>query len=161
MNTPDYQTFHRVEPWVAARRGALMQGRTRKANFPPPGALRLIYVALIFGVVVFAAVVRLAIEPIGTYSGTTVRLVWLAVAAACTLAAGYLKTRLMRPSAGESQPGTGAVVVWALAESQALVGIVTYMLTGDLPVFWCSLALFSYLFARYRPAVFLASNSGR
>jgi F0F1-type ATP synthase membrane subunit c/vacuolar-type H+-ATPase subunit K len=133
-----------------------MQGAAQRPGGPSPNALGVIYVALIIGVVLFALIVRLVFQPVGTYSGPALRYGWLAAAAACTLAAGYFRTRLASPGADSGQLTTAAVIVWALAEGQALLGIVAYMLSGDVLVFWCALVLFAYLFARYRPAVFRA-----
>lgn len=132
----------------------MVRGATQQPDVPPTRALGAIYAAMIIGVVLFALIVRLVMEPIGTYSGTALRFVWLAAAAGCTLAAGYFRTRLAGPGADAAQLTTAAVVVWALAEGQALLGIVAYMISGDVLVFWCSLIVFAYLFARYRPAVF-------
>lgn len=131
-----------------------MQQPTPRSGVQPGQTRTVIYGALILGVVMFAAIVRFVVEPVGTFAETPLRFVWLAAAAACTLAAGYFSTRLAGPGADDAQLTMAAVVVWALAEGQALLGIVAYMLGGDVIVFWCSLAVFAYLFARYRPAVF-------
>jgi len=131
-----------------------MQGTTESPGGPSTNTLGVIYLALIVGVVLFALIVRFVLEPMGAYNGTALRLVWLAAAAGCTLAAGYFRTRLAGPDADAAQLTSAAVVVWALAEGQALLGIVAYMLSGDVLVFWLALILFAYLFARYRPAVF-------
>jgi len=136
-----------------------MAGETQGPRTPQSmTALHVIYLALIFGVVLFAIVVRLVLEPIEAYSGSALRFVWLAAAAGCTLAAGYFRTRLAGPQAEDGQITTAAVVVWALAEGQALLGIVAYMISGDVLIFWCALVLFVYLFARYRPAVFMSTS---
>lgn len=131
-----------------------MSGATDRQGAPAASMLSVIYIALISGVVIFAAVVRLVIGPLGEYDGPAMRFVWLAAAAGCTLAVGYFRTRLAGPQADESQAATAAIVVWALAEGQALLAVVAYMLSGDVLVLWLGLALFAYLFARYRPAVF-------
>ncbi len=115
--------------------------------------LRVVYGALVAGVLVFAAVARLLVGPVGAFEELPVRLVWLTAAAACVFAAGLFRTRLARASERPS-PGP-ALVVWSLAEGQALLGIVGYLLTGDVIVFWAALAAFAYLFARYRPTVFV------
>ncbi len=135
-----------------------MQGAKERPRGPATGALVPIYAALIIGVVLFALVVRLVLQPVETYSGDALRFGWLAAAAGCTLAAGYFRTRLAGPTADDVQLTQAAVIVWALAEGQALLGIVAYMISGDLLIFWCALVLFAYLFARYRPAVFLATR---
>ena len=49
---------------------------------------------------------------------------------------------------------TAAIIVWALAEGQALVGIVGTMLTGDRVTAYASLALFAWLWMRYPPGSF-------
>ena len=126
---------------------------------PASRVRRAIYAALFVGVVMFAAIVRFVVGPIGTYGEAPLRYVWLVAAAGCTLAAGFFKTKLAGRGADDAQRTSAAVVVWALAEGQALLGIVAYMLSGDVLVFWTSLILFAYLFARYRPGVFEVSPS--
>lgn len=136
-----------------------MQRSTQTPDITPARMRGVIYAALIVGVALFALVVRLVVGPIGTYDGLALRFVWLAAAAGCTLAAGYFRTRLAGPDADDAQLTTAAVIVWALAEGQALLGIVGYMISGDVLIMWCSLALFAYLFVRYRPAVFQVRRS--
>jgi hypothetical protein len=81
------------------------------------------------------------------------RFVWLGVAVVVTLGAGVIRGR-MAAAAGPDQKRTAAITVWALAEGQALVGIVGTLLTGDRVTAYASLALFVWLWMRYPPASF-------
>jgi F0F1-type ATP synthase membrane subunit c/vacuolar-type H+-ATPase subunit K len=82
------------------------------------------------------------------------RLVWLGAAVLATLAAGIVRGRMTGHGMGSGQARMAAIVVWALAEGQALVGIVGTMLTGDRMTAYASLALFVWLWMRYPPRSF-------
>lgn len=115
--------------------------------------LTAIYVALALGVFLFAAVVLFVLEPMETsVDENTMRFVWLGFAAVATLAVGAVRGRLA--GAGADQARTAAIVVWALAEGQALVGITGTMLTGDRVIAFAALALFVWLWMRYPPRAF-------
>jgi hypothetical protein len=49
---------------------------------------------------------------------------------------------------------TSAILIWALAEGQALLGLTGYLLSGDRMLVILSLVLFAYLYLRYPPAAF-------
>lgn len=115
--------------------------------------LTAVYVALALGVFLFAVVVLFVLEPTeASAGGTMVRLAWFGLAIVVTLAVGVVRGR--SAGAGPEQARTAAIVVWALAEGQALVGIVATMLTGDRVIAYAALALFAWLWMRYPPRVF-------
>lgn len=118
-------------------------------------ALNAIYLALALGVFLFAAIVLFVLEPReASVAPNVMRVVWLAVAAVATLSAGVVRGRMAGRDASPEQARTAAIVVWALAESQALVGIVGTLLTGDRVTAYASLALFVWLWMRYPPRAF-------
>ena len=118
-------------------------------------ALTIIYGALAAGVFLFAAIVLLVLEPIDSVVDPTVmRLVWFGLAAVAVFGAGIVRGRL---AGGDPQRSrTGAIVVWALAEGQALVGIVGTMITGDRIMTYGALAIFVWIWLRYPPRSFLS-----
>jgi hypothetical protein len=122
-------------------------------------------VALAVGVLFYAFVVLLILDPLdtGIRSGV-LRIGWLATAVTAVLVVGLIRGRL------SARPGDGAgarraaIVVWALSEGQALVGITGTFLTGDrmltvlaLALFALALALFAWLWFRYPPKAFASS----
>jgi len=117
--------------------------------------LKAIHLALAAGVFVFAAVVLFVLQPLeAAVDAGSVRLAWFALAVLATLGAGIARGRLARGSPQGNR--TAAIVVWALAEGQALVGIVGTMLTGDAMTTYASLAVFVWLWLRYPPGAFTA-----
>jgi len=115
--------------------------------------LKSIHLAIAAGVLLFAAVVLFALEPLyPAMDAGMVRIGWFAVAIVATLGAGIARVRLT--GASPSGNRTAAIVVWALAEGQALVGIVGTMLTGDPMTAYASVALFVWLWLRYPPGAF-------
>jgi F0F1-type ATP synthase membrane subunit c/vacuolar-type H+-ATPase subunit K len=118
-------------------------------------ALTAIYATLALGVFLFAAIVLFVLEPLeASVDSSLLRIVWLGVAVVATLGAGMARGRMPGSRAGPDQARTAAIIVWALAEGQALVGIVGTMLTGDRVTAYASLALFVWLWMRYPPGSF-------
>jgi F0F1-type ATP synthase membrane subunit c/vacuolar-type H+-ATPase subunit K len=118
-------------------------------------ALKAIYSALAFGVFLFAAIVLFVIDPLeATIAPNVMRIVWLGVAVVATLGTGVIRGRMASTSAGPDHRRASAIIVWALAEGQALVGIVGTLLTGDRVTTYASLALFVWLWMRYPPGSF-------
>ena len=118
-------------------------------------ALTAIYAALALGVFLFAAIVLFLLEPLeASVDSSLMRIVWFGTAVVATLGAGMVRGRMAGSGAGPDQARTAAIVVWALAEGQALVGIVGTMLTGDRVTAYASLALFVWLWMRYPPGSF-------
>lgn len=118
-------------------------------------ALTAIYAALALGVLLFAAIVLFVLEPLeASVDSSLMRIVWLGMAVVATLGAGMVRGRMAGSGAGPDQGRTAAIIVWALAEGQALVGIVGTMLTGDRVTAYASLALFVWLWMRYPPGSF-------
>jgi hypothetical protein len=117
--------------------------------------LPTIYAALAAGVFLYAVIVVLAVGPLESgLDPTILRVGWFAVAVGATLAAGLIRGRATAAGDSPRRAVTGAVVVWALAEGQALVGITGYLLSGDTVVLVVSLVLFAYLWLRYPPRAF-------
>ena len=120
-------------------------------------ALTVIYAALAMGVFLFAAVVLFVLDPLeASLDPGLMRTMWFVAAIVATLGAGIVRGRMAGGAAGSDTSRTAAIVVWALAEGQALVGIVGTMLTGDRVTAYASLALFVWLWLRYPPAKFVA-----
>ena len=120
-----------------------------------PQALGAIYGALALGVFIFAAIVLFVIDPLeASVDPNVMRIVWLGVAAVATLGAGVIRSRIAHAAAGSDQRRGAAIIVWALAEGQALVGIVGTLLTGDRVTAYASLAVFVWLWMRYPPSSF-------
>ena len=129
-----------------------MRGQTPDAG---PQVLTMIYAALAAGVFLFAAVVLFLLEPVEpAVDPAVLRIAWFIAALIATLAAGMIRGRLAGREAGADRARTAAIVVWALAEGQALLGIVATLLTGDRVTAYASLALFVWLWMRYPPRSF-------
>jgi hypothetical protein len=118
--------------------------------------LQLIYMALGGGVLLFAVIVFLVIGPLeGETDLQVLRWVWLGLALTAIFAAGLIRGRLTR-DATAAQAQTVAVTTWGLAEGQALLGLVAYLVAGDSLPAILGLVVAVYLFARHRPATFEA-----
>jgi hypothetical protein len=123
-------------------------------------ALSAIYAALALGVFLFAAVVLFVLEPgQASIDSSLMRIIWLGAAVVATLAAGMVRGRMTGHGMDPDQARTAAIVVWALAEGQALAGIVGTMLTGDRVTAYASLALFVWLWMRYPPRSFAGDGA--
>lgn len=117
--------------------------------------LPILYAALASGVVLYAAVLLFALEPTGSVSNPTpIRLAWLGVAIGVTLATGVIQARVRSGRLDPRGRVTSAILIWALAEGQALLGLTGYLLSGDRMLVILSLVLFAYLYLRYPPAAF-------
>ncbi len=120
-----------------------------------PQILTAIYAALALGVFLFAAIVLFVLEPVeASLDPGLMRIVWFAAAIVATLGAGIVRGRMAGRDVGPDSSRMAAIVVWALAEGQALLGIVATMLTGDRVTAYASLALFAWLWMRYPPRSF-------
>ena len=123
-----------------------------------PGTLTAIYAALAAGVFLFAAIVLFVIDPVdASIEPNVIRVVWLSFAVVATLGAGVIRGRMAGRDSTPDQARTAAILVWALAESQALVGLVGTLLTADSVTAYASLALFVWLWMRYPPRSFTGS----
>ena len=117
--------------------------------------LPILYAALASGVLLYAAVLVFALEPTGAVPDPTwLRIAWLAVAVGVTLMAGVVQARLRSGTVDESGRASSAILVWALAEGQALLGLTGYLLSGDRMLLILPLVLFAYLYLRYPPSAF-------
>ena len=127
-----------------------------RSQTPDSGSqtLTAIYAALAMGVFLFAAIVLFVLDPVeASIDSGVMRIVWFVAAVVATLGAGMIRGRMAASGAPEGAR-TAAVIVWALAEGQALIGIVGTMLTGDRVTAYASLALFLWLWMRYPPRAF-------
>ena len=116
--------------------------------------LQLIYMALGGGVLLFAVIVFAVLGPLeGETDLGVLRWVWLGIALAAIFVAGLIRGRLTRDSTA-AQAQTVAVTTWGLAEGQALLGLVAYLVAGDSLPAILGLVVGVYLFARHRPATF-------
>ena len=117
-------------------------------------ALTAVYGALAAGVFLFAAIVLFVLDPIeaGITPGT-VRVIWFAFAMIAMLGAGVIRGR-MAGGRDANQARVAALLVWALAEAQALVGITGTMITGDRVLTYGALAIFVWIWVRYPPRSF-------
>jgi F0F1-type ATP synthase membrane subunit c/vacuolar-type H+-ATPase subunit K len=118
------------------------------------GTLPIIQLALASGVLLFALIVFVVLRPSGAETDLSIfRWVWLAFALLSIFGAGVVRGRLSR-DATEQQAYTTAIIVWALAEGQALLGLVTYLVAGDRLPAVLGLVVGFYLFARHRASEF-------
>lgn len=127
-----------------------MQSRNRT----PTDVLPVIYLAMAGGVALFAVVLLLALPPPEGEPQLALRLGWLGAAGGGLLAGRVVRARFER---GEREPMVAlrtAVLVWALAEGPAFVGLVFYMLTGDRVLLLATLAVFAWAMLRNPPAAF-------
>lgn len=117
--------------------------------------LRIIHAALLSGVLLYAAVVYFLIGGAEADLDTvaTLRWVWVAVAVGTVFAAGIVRGRLPR-GASEERRRTTALVVWALAESVALLGITLALVTGDALPLAGGVLVALFLFVYHRPPTF-------
>jgi hypothetical protein len=122
----------------------------------PRTVLTTIYVALALGVAVLA-IVFYAVGPVaeGSVSRPLFRWMWLAAAALCTIGAGIVRGRLSGVVADPRPALPAAIVVWSLAEAQALLAAIGFFITGDFPLLVAGLVLFIFLLGRHRPGSFL------
>lgn len=116
--------------------------------------LRAIHGSLVAGVLLFAGVAWF-LAPGGASAGQAglFRWAWLAVALPLVFLAGILRGRLPARAAAE-RVRTTAVLVWALAEAPALLGIVFTMVTGDWMPMVGGLLVALFLFLHHRPSTF-------
>ena len=91
--------------------------------------LRLMHGVMILGVVIFAGITRWVIQPEALPAMPI--WVWLPIGLAVPafLIAGIVRGRLA-PDAESETRQTHAIIVWALGEGVALIGIVTVLVTG-------------------------------
>ena len=117
--------------------------------------LPILYAALASGVVLYAAVLLFALEPTGSIGNPApIRIAWLVVAIGVTLVTGVIQARVRSGRVDDRGRVTSAILIWGLAEGQALLGLTGYLLSGDRMLVILSLALFAYLYLRYPPAAF-------
>jgi hypothetical protein len=115
--------------------------------------LRLIHAALIAGILGLAAAF-VVIGPSGRLGSLNMlRLTWLGVAAAAMISAGMVSGRLAA-QADTAKRARSAIILWAIGEGPALLGLVFYFMTGDKILLVLPVAAFLLYMTRYRPASF-------
>lgn len=127
---------------------------TRPGGAGTDPTLRVVHLVLGGGVLLFA-LVAVFLGPVSRAADPDLfRWIWLGVAVAAIFAAGVVRARA--PDAARDPEGArrAAILTWALAEGQALVGLVLYLLGASSVVAILAVGLFLYLFVRYRPATF-------
>lgn len=115
-------------------------------------ALSIVHLALAAGVVVLAAVLFGVVGPLEVREGTTLRWIWLGLAGVAVLAAGVVRGRLAGTGVEIEKRRALAILIWALAEGQALAGLIFYLLSGDPVPAAAGVAVFFLLWWRHRPA---------
>lgn len=119
--------------------------------------LRIVHLAMMGGVLVFAGVVYFllkgGVDPVAADRASAFRWVWLAAALALVFAAGIVRGRLPRGAAPE-RVRTTAILVWALAEATAVLGITFALVTGDWMPLAGGLLVALFLFVHHRPSTF-------
>lgn len=113
--------------------------------------LPIIHLALAGGIVLFTIVLFGVVGPMEAVEDGVLRWVWLGVALVAVLGAGIIRGRLEGPGVEDARRRAGAIIIWALAEGQGLVGLVFYMLTGDVVPGAVGVLFFFFLWWRYRP----------
>lgn len=152
-NTPDTQ---QTGSHVDAERPGDSDSVVGVLAADPRRLLTTIYAALAVGVAVLALVFYL-VGPVsqGAMDRSLFRWIWLAAAAFCTIGAGVVRGRSREVAADPRSVVPAAVIVWSLAEAQALLAAIGFFLTGDLPLLVAGLVLFIFLLGRHRPGAFL------
>lgn len=122
-------------------------------NAPSTPALTIIWAALAVGVLTFAVLVFVLGPTAGDGRSGAWRWAWFAAALVAIFAAGIVRGRLRRDPRPE-QIRASAILIWALGEGQALLGLVLYFVTGDSTPAIVGLAVGAWIFLRHRPASF-------
>ncbi|MEE9230889.1 MAG: hypothetical protein V3U86_09305 [Acidobacteriota bacterium] len=115
--------------------------------------LRILHAAFIAGICGFALVIAIIGPSSGIESTSILRLTWLGVAAAAMVGAGAVSGRLAA-QADVTERARTAIVLWALGEGPALLGLIFYFMTGDRLLLVLPLVAFLVYMTRYRPASF-------
>lgn len=117
--------------------------------------LRIIHAAVLGGVLAFGAIVLFLVATgrSGAEGGGALRWAWLALAVVALFAVGMLRGRL-RPEAPPRQVQSTAIMIWALAELPALIGLAFALVSGDLVPAIGGLVVGLALLTTHRPATF-------
>lgn len=116
--------------------------------------LRTVHLALAAGLLVLAAVAFGLVGPGMAEGLRALRWAWLGLATAALFAAGVVRARLAAPGAPAERVRAAAILVWALGEGQAILGLAVYLVAGDAVPAAVGLLVFLYLWIRYRPSTF-------
>ncbi|MDH3734859.1 MAG: hypothetical protein OEU54_15125 [Gemmatimonadota bacterium] len=124
--------------------------RPQKVN--ADSILKLIHLTMLSGTLAFFAVVYFLF--VGRETGTeseVLRWVWFGVAVAAVFGAGFLRGRIGGQSTEEEVRTTG-ILIWALAEGAALIGLVSTIVTGEpMPALGATL-IGVFLMVHHRPS---------
>lgn len=114
--------------------------------------LRLIHAIMLSGTLTFFAVVVLLYRGDGDEpASAALRWGWLVAAVVAVFAAGYLRGRL----GSASDPGavrTARILIWALAEGAALIGMVSTIVTGHVSSAIGATLIAVFLMPHHRPS---------
>ncbi|MFQ5679993.1 MAG: hypothetical protein ACE5HP_11115 [Gemmatimonadota bacterium] len=125
----------------------------------PASSLRVIHLAIAGGVVLFAAVVFGWVGPGPAEQDRDLfRWVWLILAIGALFGAGVVRTRMTGPGSRPEKRRSAAIIIWALAEGQVLLGLVGYLVTGDVVPGAIGILVFLYLWTRHRPSSFFETE---
>ncbi|MEN8144896.1 MAG: hypothetical protein ABFS14_08085 [Gemmatimonadota bacterium] len=115
--------------------------------------LRIIHAALIAGVLLFAAVIAVVVPSGSPEPMNALRLAWLGAAAAAMVAAGVVSGRLA-VQADSASRARSAIIMWAIGEGPALLGLAFSFVTGDRLLLVLPVVVFLLYMMRYRPVSF-------
>ncbi len=115
------------------------------SNAPGPAVLRVIRLSLLFGVLAFGAIAYFTQgqrQPsLDTDAFNALRLAVLALSAAVVVAAFVFRAVRAR-SADPAAIANTTIIAWAVGEAPAILGAVTYFLSGDSQPFLVGVAAF-------------------
>lgn len=123
-----------------------------RTHTDPDPVLKLIHASMLGGTLVFFAVVYFLFgggpseEP-----GVLLRWAWLVVAAATVFGVGAVRGRLHRDSDDAAVRASG-ILIWAMAEGAALVGIVSTIVSGDVVPAIGATLIAVFLMLHHRPS---------
>jgi hypothetical protein len=113
--------------------------------------LKLIHATMLGGTVAFFLVVFFLFRGEGDGGSTVLRWAWLAAAIGAVFFAGFLRGRL-GPGADGGQVRSTGVMIWAVAEGVALLGMVTTIVTGDVSAAIGATVIGVFLMLYHRPS---------
>ena len=119
---------------------------------PEDAVLKIIHATMLGGTLLFFAVVLFVFG--GRETEQTVpalRWAWFAFAVAAVFAAGFVRGRLVRDSDDDQVRATG-IVIWALAEGAALLGMVSTIVTGEIAPAIGATLVAVFLMVHHRPS---------
>ena len=124
--------------------------RPRNAGDDP--TLRIIHAVILGGTLTFLAVVFFLYRgERDVPAGAVLRWGWLLAAVVAVFAAGYLRGRL-GPGSAPGEVRTAGILIWAIAEGAALIGMVSTIVTGDVSPAIGATLIAAFLMLHHRPS---------